>query len=238
MYCGDGIVQGEGAGDDAASANDDGFNEECDDANDDEEDGCFSDCTLSECNDQEDNDGDGVTDAGDIGCLNEDGAYRPEDDDEKNPSCSNGEDDDGDGYADDEDPNCHTNDDYTDEGSYDIFDDDEDGPVYECNDHDDNDNDGKSDKEDPGCHQADELSGIYAPTDDNEQMDVIISDHGLDGDEMIARIQYFGEGSAYAGGSEGPGGGGGVAGFVSEVFSAVIGLIGEIAEAVSGLFAE
>jgi LPXTG-motif cell wall-anchored protein len=61
---------------------------------------------LAQCSDTEDNDGDGVIDAQDPGCLTPDGTYNPNDDDERN-ECTDTVDNDGDGLVDfGTDPGC------------------------------------------------------------------------------------------------------------------------------------
>lgn len=61
---------------------------------------------LPECSDGADNDGDGVIDAQDPGCITPDGVFDPNDDDERN-ECIDGVDNDGDGRIDfGDDPGC------------------------------------------------------------------------------------------------------------------------------------
>jgi LPXTG-motif cell wall-anchored protein len=61
---------------------------------------------VPECSDGADNDGDGVIDAQDPGCLTPDGVFDPNDDDERN-ECIDGVDNDGDGRIDfPDDPGC------------------------------------------------------------------------------------------------------------------------------------
>lgn len=61
---------------------------------------------LPECSDGADNDGDGVVDAQDPGCITPDGVYDPNDDDERN-ECIDEVDNDGDGRVDfPNDPGC------------------------------------------------------------------------------------------------------------------------------------
>jgi LPXTG-motif cell wall-anchored protein len=61
---------------------------------------------VPECSDGIDNDGDGVADAQDPGCLTPDGVFDPNDDDERN-ECIDGVDNDGDGRIDfGNDPGC------------------------------------------------------------------------------------------------------------------------------------
>lgn len=63
---------------------------------------------IPECSDTDDNDGDGVIDAQDPGCLTPDGTYNPNDDDERN-ECIDTVDNDGDGLVDfGNDPGCES----------------------------------------------------------------------------------------------------------------------------------
>ncbi len=93
---------------------------------------------LPECEDGDDNDGDGLVDQGDPACAR--GSAVESDD--PITDCNNGEDDDDDGLADLEDPGCR-----------DVADDSElDNPTPRCDDGIDNDGDGKTDyPDDPGC---------------------------------------------------------------------------------------
>ncbi|MBU2260268.1 DUF11 domain-containing protein, partial [Patescibacteria group bacterium] len=123
VLCGDGVVESpeqcdEGAGNsndpDATCRTDctsqrcgdsiTDAGEECDDGNTDDADGCIAICELSQCQDEDDNDGDGVTDYPD-----DPGCNSPQDDDESDGTteCQDGEDNDSDGYTDyPDDPGC------------------------------------------------------------------------------------------------------------------------------------
>lgn len=90
-----------------------------------------------ECNDEDDNDGDGLIDLEDPGCGGD-----PDNDDE-NPQCADGIDNDGDGLIDINDAGC----------GGDPSDDDE---RPECSDKKDNDNDGKIDGADSDCSNDDD----------------------------------------------------------------------------------
>ena len=121
-----------------------------------------------QCDDNLDNDGDGVADENDPGCHtdgnpNNPGSYDPTDNDETDPvdepECKDGKDNDGDGKKDKLDPGCHTDGDPNNDGSYNPNDDDEKDPVDlpECKDGKDNDGDGKIDyPNDPGCKSKDD----------------------------------------------------------------------------------
>ena len=121
---------------------------------DSDEDGalCPSDC-VTECNDGDDDDGDGWIDLVDPGCTDEN------DDDESNADmgfqCSNNADDDGDGLTDGEDPMCTF-----------WMDDDE---FSECNDGVDNDGDGG---EDYNLNNLSGDTGCDGYNDDSENSEV------------------------------------------------------------------
>ncbi len=59
------------------------------------------------CSDGIDNDGDGLIDSADCGCLSETGVYQPDKNSEANPQCSDNLDNDADTYTDAADPGCH-----------------------------------------------------------------------------------------------------------------------------------
>ncbi len=112
-----------------------------------------------QCSDGVDNDGDGLIDANDPGCLSgPGGTYNPADDDEADaaaaakPQCSDGVDNDGDGKIDAQDPGCLSGP----GGTYNPNDNDEtDTAKSQCSDGKDNDGDGKIDfPKDRGCSSA------------------------------------------------------------------------------------
>lgn len=112
----------------------------------------------SDCNDGRDNDGDGLIDYADFGCIYTDGAVEADP-----PQCTDGVDNDGDNAIDLDDPGCDSD-----------LDESEDDPIVECNDGVDNDLDGLVDfPADDGC------SG---PTDTDEYQPAACSD-GEDNDE-------------------------------------------------------
>ena len=97
------------------------------------------------CADRRDNDGDGLTDQADPGCMAPDGSYDPHKKSEVNPACSDGIDNDGDGLTDHhQDPGCSGSASGVSEHT---------DPA--CSDGRDNDSDGLIDfPEDPGCSNA------------------------------------------------------------------------------------
>ena len=111
-------------------------------------------CALAaakpQCSDGIDNDGDGLADALDPGCLSgPGGAYDPNDNSEINFPCSDRADNDGDGLIDAQDPGCLSGP----GGTYNPMDPDE--RNTECSDRRDNDGDGKIDfPADKGCTSA------------------------------------------------------------------------------------
>ena len=109
-----------------------------------------------QCSDGIDNDGDGLADAQDPGCLSGPGdTYDPNDDSELDFVCSDRRDNDGDGRIDADDPGCLSGP----GGTYNPMDPDE--RDTECSDRRDNDEDGDVDfPEDRGCTSA---------TDDSER---------------------------------------------------------------------
>ena len=151
-----------------------------------------------QCSDREDNDGDGVIDAQDPGCLSgPGGAYNPNDDDETDQpgttECSDIVDNDGDGVADAADPGCLSGP----GGAYNPADDDErdagtrgggggggGGGDPECSDGRDNDGDGVADRNDPGCLSG--PGGSFNPDDDDESngggTDLAACEDGIDND--------------------------------------------------------
>ncbi len=101
-----------------------------------------------ECNDNFDNDGDGLTDyPDDPGCSSFSDNDESDDPEEPATACSDGEDNDGDGLIDMEDPGCENAED-DDEYNEEI--------LPECSDGEDNDEDGLIDMEDPGCENAED----------------------------------------------------------------------------------
>ncbi|WP_026912653.1 Ig-like domain-containing protein [Patulibacter minatonensis] len=114
-----------------------------------------------QCSDGADNDGDGLADAKDPGCLSgPGGTYNPRDDDETDPNtpggtpqCSDGLDNDGDLVSDARDPGCLSGP----NGAFNPADDDErdQGNLPQCSDGIDNDKDGRTDfPRDTGCSSA------------------------------------------------------------------------------------
>lgn len=99
-----------------------------------------------DCNDGQDNDGDGRVDMDDPGCSS------PDDNDEYNAplACGDGVDNDGDGLVDMSDPGC----------SSDIDDSEDNPPPPQCSDGQDNDGDGLVDMDDPGCDGPDDFNEI------------------------------------------------------------------------------
>ena len=101
------------------------------------------DAGAPQCDDGEDNDGDGDVDLADDGCAS--AADDDESDEPRDPECSDGEDNDADGFTDfPRDPGCGSelDDDEGDDG----------GPgLPECGNGIDDDNDGRVDLADPGC---------------------------------------------------------------------------------------
>ena len=152
----------------------------------------------AQCADKRDNDGDGVADAADPGCLSgPGGTYNPSDDDETNPAttaraaCADGADNDGDGVADAADPGCLSGP----GGAYNPNDNDETNPSSgnqgnnDGNDNNDGDDDGDNAGDDDGSdaqcadgrdNDGDGLTdrndpgclsgpgGTYNPNDDDE----------------------------------------------------------------------
>ena len=98
--------------------------------------GCPAPTPAGDCTDGRDNDGDGLIDYDDPGCVLSDGILEADP-----PQCEDGLDNDGDGAIDLEDPGCEN-----------AADTDEEDPLVECNDGFDNDLDGLIDfPDDPGC---------------------------------------------------------------------------------------
>jgi hypothetical protein len=103
------------------------------------------DCPLLEtaaCNDNEDNDEDGLVDEDDPDCYDASGTFDANDTDE-GPTCGDGVDNDEDGWIDVADPGCGGTAAGSDEGGYSY--------GSDCNDSIDNDGDGRTDALDPGC---------------------------------------------------------------------------------------
>ncbi|MFW5746035.1 MAG: hypothetical protein ACOCWQ_00615 [Nanoarchaeota archaeon] len=104
---------------------------------------------IPECQDNQDNDNDGLTDAEDPGCwvdTEDPDTYDPDLDDEgrATSACQDGIDNDGDGLIDMEDPGCEDPQDYSEYNP----------KTPECYDGIDNDGDGLVDMEDPACQEG------------------------------------------------------------------------------------
>ncbi|MBT8131927.1 MAG: hypothetical protein KJO35_06640, partial [Gammaproteobacteria bacterium] len=133
-------------------------------------DGPDDDNEANQCSDGIDNDDpeDTLADENDPGCLDENGNYDPNDNDETDPpACSNGLDDDGDGSTDwPDDVGCDGPDD--------------DNEANQCSDGIDNDDpeDMLADENDPGCYDE---NGNYDP-DDNSEVDNPQCSNGIDDD--------------------------------------------------------
>jgi LPXTG-motif cell wall-anchored protein len=97
---------------------------------------------------------------------------------EAGPECSDKIDNDGDGKIDANDPGCHSDNDATNNASYNPNDNDETdktGPTNpqsnkdkQCADGKDNDGDGLVDADDPGCHTGNNINNPYNPSDNTE----------------------------------------------------------------------
>ena len=120
-----------------------------------------------QCSDGKDNDGDGLVDAQDPGCLDDSGNWNPKKDSEINsddgkPECSDGKDNDKDGYIDyPDDPGCTSKDDDSENDNI---------TKPECSDGIDNDKDGKIDEADTSCWVYDNNGNPikYDPNIDDE----------------------------------------------------------------------
>lgn len=109
---------------------------------------------AGDCNDGRDNDGDGLIDYDDFGCIYTDGSVEADP-----PQCSDGADNDMDGLIDLEDPGCESD-----------IDELEDDPVRECNDGTDNDLDGLIDfPEDTGCEDPLDTTEYQPPECSDEE---------------------------------------------------------------------
>lgn len=120
-----------------------------------------------QCSDGKDNDDDGLVDAQDPGCLDDNGIWNPKKDSEINsddgkPECSDGKDNDKDGYIDyPDDPGCTSKDDDSENDNI---------TKPECSDGIDNDKDGKIDEADTSCWVYDNNGNPikYDPNIDDE----------------------------------------------------------------------
>lgn len=120
-----------------------------------------------QCSDGKDNDDDGLVDAQDPGCLDDNGIWDPKKDSEINsddgkPECSDGKDNDKDGYIDyPDDPGCTSKDDDSENDNI---------TKPECSDGIDNDKDGKIDEADTSCWVYDNNGNPikYDPNIDDE----------------------------------------------------------------------
>ncbi|MFA5211137.1 MAG: carboxypeptidase-like regulatory domain-containing protein [Patescibacteria group bacterium] len=134
--------------------------------------GCSGgDETITDCADNQDNDGDNFIDELDPGCQNEAGVYDSTDNSEYddnvcNPEtcaeikdCADGIDNDGDGRIDNQDSGCYLN------GVYDSVDNNE--YLAACNDGIDNDGDGLIDLNDLGCQNYDDNSEVNNSGEEN-----------------------------------------------------------------------
>ena len=150
---------------------------------------------LAKCKDNVDNDGDGLKDSSDPGCLSN-GTYNSNFDSENpdfgcfdsndyveldnTPQCSDGHDNDNDGLRDSNDPDCWTN--QINPSTYNTNDNAE-IPAAQCSDGIDNDGDSLADRNDPGCNFAG-----YNPNDNVETTSNQCSDgHDNDNDGLIDR---------------------------------------------------
>ena len=131
------------------------------------------------CADGRDNDGDGVVDDADQGCLNpETGNYDPFESETGEGECADGVDNDKDGLTDEADPGCHVGGHLS--GEYDL-DENEIGGIA-CSDGADNDSDGRIDAADAGCRWAGLPNAPYRPRDTNEGGEAACAD-GHDNDD-------------------------------------------------------
>ena len=112
------------------------------------------------CNNLQDDDGDGLTDADDPGCET---AFVS--DETHTPECADGIDNDSDGWTDLDDPICSS--------ANTLFEIDGPGGLFQCNDGLDNDADGSIDAEDLGCDNG---------FDDDEQDPLTECNDGIDND--------------------------------------------------------
>lgn len=116
------------------------------------------DSEAPQCSNKKDDDKDGKVDKNDPACLDENGNYDPNLDDESDdPACSDKQDNDGDGFVDDKDPGCYAKNPNTGKYEYKPSKKSEDGPNTECSDAKDNDNDGYIDSKDPDCWYTDSV---------------------------------------------------------------------------------